>query len=96
VAEADSIIVAGVATALAGSLVAAPDGAFLIVKQAVKDIRKALHWIFHPREWRRHGIVAQGEIRLAGLGHMGGDIQTEERRRPILGRAPINNETYPA
>lgn len=64
---------------MAGALVAAPDGASLIVRQAITGIRKALHWIFHPG--KRH-IKAEDSLRLSGSAHAGGDIRTQVIRNP--------------
>jgi hypothetical protein len=82
VTEADAIIVAGVATALAGSLVAAPDGAFLIVRQAINDIRKALHWISHPGQWRRRHINAEGGLRVSAAARASGEGTVQVIRNP--------------
>lgn len=82
VTEADAIIVAGVATAMAGALVAAPDGARLIVMQAANDIRKAFYWISHPGQWRRRHITAAGSAHLSGMGSVGGNLKAQVIRNP--------------
>jgi hypothetical protein len=67
---------------MAGALVAAPDGASLIVRQAITDIRKALHWVSHPWQWRRRHITAEGGLRLSGAMHMSGDARAQVIRNP--------------
>jgi hypothetical protein len=77
VTEADWIRWIGVITALVGSVVAAPSGGLLIVRQAAAAVRTGLRWLAEHLPFRRYVVAAPSTVHgQAGI-RMGFNVKAE-------------------
>lgn len=83
VTEAQWIVVAGVVTALAGSLVAAPDGARLILREVFSGTAQALGWVFRRRRVVRQSMSTGFSSTFNVGANLTGDV-TRKAGRPFM------------